>query len=136
MMRRADPRDADQETARIGPVIGDELADIVRRQCRIGEQHHLRVGHLGDRREIPDHVEGDALVQPFDQHRGDIHQQDGVAVGRGPCHGLNADHPAAAGPILNDDLLLQLLAELFAQQPRDGVDAAAGCERHDQRDRP
>jgi hypothetical protein len=47
---------------------------------------------------------------------------------------LGSDYPSSTCDILDNDLLAEALAEGFADDARNHVDAAARCVRHDQRD--
>jgi hypothetical protein len=61
--------------------------------------------------------------------------QDGVAVGRSFRRRADADYGTCAGPVLDNDLLAERRRELGGDDPADGIDAATGRERDDQRDR-
>jgi hypothetical protein len=62
----------------------------------------------------------------------DRHHQQRVAVRRGGCRGLGADHAAGAAAVVDEHLVAELLGELVGDQPPDHVIAAAGRERNDQ----
>ena len=113
----------------------DQRLDVGDRQCRVGEQQQRRGRDLRDRGEILDHVERHAAVQPFVEHGGNIHEHQRAAVGRGLGDVIDADRAARAGSVLDHDRLLEPLRKLFGDGPANGVHAAAGRDRHHQRDR-
>ena len=65
----------------------------------------------------------------------DAAEEQRVAVGRRARRGLRADDAARARPVVDDHRLPELRGESLPDQPRDGVVAAAGGERHDQAQR-
>ena len=99
------------ELAGIGLGVRDQLLDVVHRKRRIREQQQRRGRHLRDRREIGGHVERHALVQPLVQHGGNIHQQQGAAVGRRLGDGVDAHHAAGADAVLDHHRLLEPLLQ-------------------------
>jgi hypothetical protein len=59
---------------------------------------------------------------------------DRVAVGRRLRSRLDPDRQRAAGPVLDDDLLVELLRHLRREQPHDVVGRASRGLRHDELD--
>ena len=79
-------------------------------------------------------VTGVGIERRVDRERAGIGQQDGVAVGRGLCDRTGRDRAAGAAAVLDHDLLSERLAHPLGHQARQRVIAAAGRERHHQRD--
>ncbi|GAB7546621.1 hypothetical protein CS8_063060 [Cupriavidus sp. 8B] len=63
------------------------------------------------------------------QHAGRAHQQR-VAIGRGLGHQLRADIAAGAGPVVDQERLLELLRELLGNDARDHIGGPASGKRH------
>src|SRR6266853_3676264 len=63
--------------------------------------------------------------------RGDTRDDQCVAVGRGLRDELRADNAARAGAVLDDEILLQGLAQLLRYQAAQSVGGSARCERND-----
>ena len=76
-------------------------------------------------------IERDIAVQPLLQHSRCLDHQHGVTVRRGLGDGIDADGAARAGPVLDHPRLLKSIGENSGKHPADGVDAAAGRDRHD-----
>jgi hypothetical protein len=74
-------------------------------------------------------------VQPLLQHGGRLEHQHGVSVGRSFGNRVDANHPAGAGAVHDHPWLLEPLREFSGKHATDGIDAAAGGNRHDERDR-
>ena len=66
----------------------------------------------------------------------DGNHQERIAVGGGLGREIGAEHAAGTGPVVDEDLLAEFLAELIGDDAADHVVAAAGRERNDQPDRP
>ena len=71
----------------------------------------------------------------IDRHHAHVGEKQRVAVGRGLLGGLRRDVAAAAAAVVDDDRLLERVGDLRRHRPDHHVGAAAGRERHDQRDR-
>ena len=74
-------------------------------------------------------------MQPLLQHRRGLDHHHGVAVRHGLGDGIEADDTAGAGPVLDHPRLLEPLRELGGEDAADGVDPAAGRDRHDEGNR-
>jgi hypothetical protein len=114
----------------------DELLRILGRHLGIHDQHHRRVADDGDRREVARHVERHALHDARKDHDvvGDDAERE--AVGRGAGQRLQAEDPARARLVVDDDRMAQRLGERLLRGRRDRVDARAGRVRQDEADRP
>jgi hypothetical protein len=66
-------------------------------------------------------------------HRG---HEDGVAVGRRARDRARRNRAVCSGLVIDHHRLLEGLTQFLADDAGGGVDAAAGGERHDERDRP
>ena len=86
----------------------------------------------GHRDDVALDVEGQVFVQRRRVGNADALQQQRVAVGRGLGGDLGGDHAAAAGAVVDDDLLAQTVGQFLREQPRDDVGAAArgGSREH------
>src|SRR5213079_1507345 len=120
----------------MGARVGGELGDVLRRYLWIHHQHRRRRGDQGDRREVLQRVVAELLVQVRIHHvAADAGEEKRVAVGRRLRRELRADRAAGAGPVVDDDRLAKLRADLLRDRARHGVVAAAGREGDDQVDR-
>jgi hypothetical protein len=124
------------QAAGIGLHVGDELGH---RRCRnpgVDDQHERKISDPRQRREIPHRVVGNALekigIGGMGAHRG---HEDGVAVGRRARDCTRRNRAVCSRLVINHHRLLEGLAQLLADDAGGGIDAAAGGERHDQRDR-
>ena len=110
--------------------------DRLRREVRMRHDADAHLRDVADRREIAAHVvAGIGIEREVDRGRRRIREHQRVAVGRG-LRGLpHGDDAVGAAAVLDHDLLAERVAQPLRDQPRDGVVAAAGRERHDQRDR-
>ncbi len=89
------------------------------------DQDDRRGREQGDRREIDGGVERKLAVERLiDRERPGRGEQQRVAVRVGLGHRLRAGIATAARPVLHDELLAQLLAELLRQEARHHVDGA------------
>ena len=102
----------------------------------MGGDHELRGHHLRDRHEVLVHVERQRAVERRADRQAVGGEQDGVAVGRRLGERIGREIAAGAGAVLHHHRLVELLAELVAEEPGDGIDGAAGRERHDDADGP
>ncbi|MNV37018.1 hypothetical protein D3C71_1285200 [compost metagenome] len=98
-----------------------------------GQQHRLR-RHQAQGREIL----GAVVLHRGVDHAGNHHfvggaQENRIAVGGCARHALRADRAAGAAHVFNHHGLAQALAQLFAQQARGQVQAAAGGVADNQR---
>ena len=136
MQRIADAGRAVVEAARLGLGERDQFGDRVRGKLGVGRDHELRGHHLRDRHEILVHVERQRAVERRADRQAVGGEEDGVAVGRRLGERIGREIAARAGAILHHHRLAELLGELVAEEPGQGVDGAAGRERHDDADGP
>src|SRR5438552_5818274 len=125
MRRRADPARSKVDLPRIGFRIGDELGDVVSwdRQVYL---HHVSQSHRpGNRDAVADEVEG----KPFVERRVDgvvrADEDDSVTIWRSAECGLHADIAARTDPVLDDELLAQMIRQILADDARNDVVGAA-----------
>ena len=78
---------------------------------------------------------GLVVVQDLEVDVGRGHDQDRVAVRRGLGGLGGADDAGRARPVLDEERLLEFLAELLGDVAADQVGGTAGAERHDHLDR-
>src|SRR5215467_4528385 len=95
--------------ARLHP--GDELPEAHRRYRRMHEQHLRRYAHERYRRQIRRRVETKFGEQAGIDHKRTADHEQRVAVGRRPRDECGADIAAAAGMILDVELLAEALGE-------------------------
>ena len=101
--------------------------------------HGHRERQFGDERDRHERrigVVGQLLVQRrVDGLGADIAHQQGVAVGARAGDGIGADLPGRAALVLDHHRLAPARGQALGDDARAGIGAAAGRERHDQRDR-
>jgi hypothetical protein len=98
-------------------------------------EHNRLTRELDDRRQF---------LQRIDVHLVDVRvaaddiarNQDRVAIRRAFRRGLDANVAVGAGPILDDDLLLQAARQVLTDEAGAHVGGAAGRERHDEAKQP
>ena len=112
--------------------IGDEGAEIRRRQ--VGPRHqHLRRHHQHrDRRELLERVLVEIGIEARIDRDGVADDQQRVAVRRRIGDKDRAGGIACAGLVLDDDRLGPDRAQSFGEDARDRIDRTAGRRRHDQ----
>src|SRR6266568_5471261 len=121
MRRRADPARSKVDLPRIGFRIGDELGDVVSWDRRV-YLHHVSQSHRpGNRDAVADEVEG----KPFVERRVDgvvrADEDDSVTIWRSAECGLHADIAARTDPVLDDELLAQMIRQILADDARNDV---------------
>ena len=89
-------------------------------------------GELGDRREIPERVVGELLVQARIGGDSRVHPQQRVAVGHGLRHELRRDIAAGAAAVIDHELLADRAGELLRHHAHDDVRPAARRDRQHQ----
>ena len=73
-----------------------------------------------------------SLLKSGDADRGAVgEERQRIAIGRARDHGARRGDAAGARHVLDDEILAELLAELFGDQPRGDIGDAAGAERND-----
>jgi hypothetical protein len=136
VQRRADAARGEVELAETGLCVGDELGEVLDRQVEIG-LHHVGQPHgPGDRHAVVDEVERELLVERRVDRIVGTGEGDGVAVGRSGERELHADVAAGADPVLDDEVLTEIIGEILADQPRGDVVGAARGEAYDPAHRP
>ena len=99
---------------------------------RMHHEHVGRPAEIGDVGEILDRVEARILVHRRRQHvRRHAGGDQRVAVRRRARGRFGADQPAAAGAVLDEELLAERSAELLGEHPAEQVVRAAGHIGHD-----
>ncbi|MNC86111.1 hypothetical protein D3C83_17440 [compost metagenome] len=94
--------------------------------------HHGRRAKLRYRRKIADQVVPQFLIQGrIDRMRG-CHHEKRIAIRRRFCGELRTDVGAGAGPVVDDDLLAQALAQAVSDGAAQRVGAASGWKRQDE----
>ena len=88
-----------------------------------------------DRDEILERIVGELAVEERVHHQRSVdrHEQR-VAVGSSLGDRLRTDDGVGTRPVVDDDLLAQILAHFLANEPSEKVGGPAGSKRHDQRD--
>jgi hypothetical protein len=114
----------------------DQLGHGLERRAGRHCQQHVAARHQCNRLKIALDVVGQLRHHVArDRERADRPHADGVTVRLGLCRQIEPDREGAAGPVVDDDLLAELLAEFGAKDARDRVGCAARRLRHDQPDR-
>ena len=99
--------------------------------------HHVgQPDRSADRRAVADEVERHVLVERRVDGVVRTGEGDRVAVGRRAERRRHADIAAGAGPVLDDELLPQVIRQVLADDARDDVVGAARRERDDPAHRP
>ncbi len=89
-----------------------------------------------DRLEVLEWIVAELGIEERVHHQGAVDgEQKRVAVGLGLGDRLRADDGVGARPVVDDDLLAEVLAHLLADQAAEHVGRTARRERHDQGDR-
>ena len=115
----------------------DEAFKISDRQVLVDHQHQRQGADQRHRRKAADRIVAQ-VVRHGRKHRGRGRrlEDDGVAVGLGVRERVGRDGAAAAGLVLDHELVAEPLAQLHRCDARQEVDAAARRERHQHADRP
>jgi len=92
-------------------------------------------GDERDRREIRDRIVREFFVETHIDCVSARNEDDRIAVGRRARRDFGADDAVRAGPAVDDDLLLQVLAEPGRNDAADRVIATAGRKRRNDADR-
>ncbi len=106
---------------------GDQLLEALRRRGRMHHEHVGRTAEIGDVGEVAHRIEPGVLRihrrrQHVGRHAG-RHQR--VAVGLAARDRLGADEPAAAGAVLDEELLPEGFAQPLREHPRQKIVGAA-----------
>jgi len=115
---------------------GDELFDARRRYRWMHKQHLRRYADERCRRQIRRRVEAKLGEQARIDHERTADHEHRVAIGRRPRDERGADIAAAAGMVLDVELLAEALGEFRREHARNYVDRTSRCERGDHLDRP
>ena len=112
--------------------VGHELGRGARRIGRVHHQQLHVVGHQRDRRKVALHVVRQLLVQRrIDRRRAHAGDPDGAAIGRRAHHFAGADGAVGTALVVDDDGLVEFLAQLLAQRAGHEVDRPARRKGHD-----
>ena len=95
-------------------------------------EHEGRMPQHRYRGEILDRIVGERPDARRHRVSAGVGEAERVAVGIRVGDLAAADAAAAADAVFDDERLAQALNELLRHQPRDGIGAAAGRERHDE----
>ena len=131
MRAAADAVGAVIELARARLHIGDEFGERADRQRRRDREHRRRIRDQRNRLEIALRLERELLVQRGIGGEADARDQQRVSVWLGADRGQGAEIGVGAGTVEHDERLAETLAEPVADQPRQQLGPAAGCERND-----
>src|SRR5262245_55980518 len=117
--------------------IGDELPEVVGWEILTHGQHERLISDQRNRLEISRSVVERLLVERL-VHRvsPDIAENELVAVGRRPCHAVDAGHAAGAADVFHNDRLTELAAQSLGKNAGDPIGRSPGGERYHHRDRP
>jgi hypothetical protein len=77
--------------------------------------------HAGDRRDVAEEIELQILIERCVDGVGRDRHQHGVAIRRGARGGFSAEIAAGARPIVDNELLAELLGQPLSSQARDDV---------------
>jgi hypothetical protein len=125
-----------QQLARIRLGVVDDFPHRLERQCGGNSKKQVPARHQGDRLEVALDVVGQLRHHVAgDRKRADRSHADGVAVGLGLGGQIETDGQSAAGTVVDNDRLPDLLGELSAEDARHRIGRAAGGLRHHQPDR-
>ena len=115
--------------AGVGLVPGDEFLHVPRRVAGVDRKRELEVGHVGHRREVGGGVVGQLREHHRREHGDDDRRQhQHAAIGGSVLQRLGHDAAAGAGPVLDDDRLLQLFLHAVGEQAGGDVGRAARRE--------
>ena len=133
----AQPLDAERNLARIGLGIGDEFGDRLHPQARPHNEQNRLIDTDRYRPEVARWLKIHLLREMLGDHdRTRRGEQQRVAVGRGLGDLRGTDPGASAGLVLDDEALSEKRLCRRGRDPRGGIDAGAGSDRHDHADRP
>ena len=137
MAGRAVARRGVRELAGILLRVVDQLLDRLERRVGDDGEQQVAARHQRDRLEVALDVVGQLRHHVArDRERADRPHADACSrPARAFAVEIEPDGERAAGPVVDDDLLAELLAELRAENARHRVGGAAGGLRHDQPDR-
>src|SRR6266478_3834721 len=124
------------ERAGVRLQIGDEFLEVLRRKVLPGRDDQRKRSDQADRLEIGIRLVCEVRIE---RDRGGVRphltHQDGVTVRIGAHRPNRAGGAAGAGDVLHYDLLAQGARHVVRDDAGGNVGAAAGRERHDERDR-
>ena len=135
MGRRAVPKRPIGKFPRIFFRVGDQFLEVVDRQIRARCKHIGGTRHQDDRLQIFGRVVGQSLHQALINGETVRHPAHRMPVGRFG-RGIDANHRARPGFVVNDDGGTQCFGELWRDDPYDRIQCArAPRKRHDHADR-
>ena len=111
------------------------LGDVLGLHRRMHEQHQRQLRDQSERREVLARIEAGVDVERrVDADAAGVAEHQRVAVGRRLDHRARADDAGAGAAVLDHHGLAEAGAQPVGHDARHGVVAAAGRERHHQRD--
>ena len=132
MLQAAGTRGTVVQFARVGLGIGNQFSDVFRRYGRIQVDRVKQRSRLRNALQIL----GQVVRQIGIGRRIDVHgrgnQADRVTVGGGFGGEINTDRAGGTRAVIDDDLLVPLVAEMFGDHACGGIGAGARRERSDQ----
>ena len=129
MRPAADARRRESDGAGLGLGERNEFLRSLGRKRRRHHHDERVFGEQRHRREVGLAV-GQLLVHRRIDRLGRDHEPERQSVRLGLGDHVGAEHAVRAGAVVDDHRLLPEFVEPLADQPRDGVGAAAGCVRH------
>ncbi len=118
-------------------LVGDQVGERLHAELRIDHHHDRRPAQIGDVGEVLDRIVARIGIDDRRDHmRRDAGDHEGVAVGLHMGRLLRADDAAGARLVLDEELLLESLGQLFGDDAAKGIGAAARREGRDDLDRP
>ena len=131
----AQGRGREVELAGIGLGERNQTGNVLRLYRRMHEQHQRQLRDQAERREVLARIEaGIDVERRVDADAASVPEHQRVAVGRRLDHRARADDAGAGAAVLNHHGLAEAGAQPVGHDARHGIVAAAGRERHDQRD--
>ena len=133
MLRRAGPGRGVGKLARLLACELDQLGERVGREARMGDDHQRHQEDVGDRLEVDQRPVRQVGIEAGIDAEGAAGRRSEACSRRAPrsCRTRRRD-AAAAGLVLDHDLLLPYLGQLLGHQAGEDVGRLAGRERHDE----
>jgi hypothetical protein len=104
---------------------GDKLGNVVGRHRRMHRHYVGQPNQSGDRSAVANEIERKLLVERRVDGVVRTDEGDRVAIGYRAEHRLHAYIAARPGPVLDDELLPQMIRQILADNARDDVVGAA-----------
>ena len=110
--------------------VGDEFFHVLRGNRGMHQHEVRRIAEQCDRREMADRIVSAGVCRRRNGMRAGGAQRPGVAIGRGARSDLNAYRSAAAGTVIDDDLLAELFGGALRYQTRHGIGRTTRWKRN------